>query len=95
LPSFIDIVVVVERSRIPACQEHWIELLALILVGICRRTPKGGAWRSEDEIALVSAGDGDVEQGFKHTLPPEWIDTVEEIQFSISKVTQRSMSCPL
>lgn len=39
-----------------------------------RRSHQGGtagAWQHEDEIALVS-GEHDIEQGFKHTLPPEW-----------------------
>eukprot|EP01134_Creolimax_fragrantissima_P006767 CFRG6767T1 len=46
----------------------------------------------EDDIPLVGAMNGseqDLEAGLHPQLPPEWIDTVEEIQYSVSRLQSR------
>eukprot|EP00123_Amoebidium_parasiticum_P014098 comp22327_c0_seq1/m.33186 comp22327_c0_seq1/g.33186 ORF comp22327_c0_seq1/g.33186 comp22327_c0_seq1/m.33186 type:complete len:324 (-) comp22327_c0_seq1:807-1778(-) len=60
-----------------------------------RRKPRGGRWGGEspeynsDEISLVEAGANDSDTSLKQTLPPEWLDKMEEIRFGISRISQR------
>lgn len=47
--------------------------------------------RSDDTAALVENQDVEVgyERGILSSLPPQWVDSVEEVQYDISKMTQR------
>ncbi|XP_033117503.1 syntaxin-16-like, partial [Anneissia japonica] len=43
---------------------------------------------SDDRTALVSTTDG-VASFSKSSLPPEWVDSVEEIQYDISRIQHK------
>eukprot|EP00794_Sanderia_malayensis_P018962 gene18962-20868_t len=48
-------------------------------------------FRSDDTVALVDSHDIEVgyERGGLSSLPPQWVDSVEEVQYDISKIKQR------